>query len=177
MLADLPSDVRLQGGRGVEHKILDQLRQKGIKIEPPSSREDVIDKIDGWWIGRDGNKKFGLQVKFRQSGDDILFELIRDIDRKQLGRDMKGSAQLYLVADRSGHTRLYTTKPIKEKAQELIDTFQHEFGADPFRTKWYGNGWEMKVQVDRAEGHRKLVAYFSPNLFEPIAEWDLNIYE
>lgn len=165
---------RIEAGKRVEHKIINSLRQMGYKIEDPTSREDMTDKIDGWWIDKKGNR-YPLQIKFRQSGDDIIFELIQDVRLNNEGRDMKSKAVLYLVADTHGKTRMFLTAPIKQKAKEVLDVIQKELKQSPFQLDFRGHGWEAKMQYDKAHGQKKLVAYFSPDLFDALAVWDLNI--
>jgi hypothetical protein len=177
MLANISNySDRIEAGKRVEHSILNGLRQKGIKIEDPTVQQDKYDKIDGWWVDTKG-KKYPVQVKFRQSGDDILFELIKDIDRDIPGRDIISKAILYLVADRSGTTRLFHTQPIKDKAQQVLKMIEKEMETDPQKTEWSGPGWQAKLQVDRAHGQRKVIAYFRPTSFNALATWNLNIYE
>lgn len=177
MLAGLDYGQRVDAGKRIEKKILDALRAKGMKIEDPTSNQDIHDKIDGWWFAKNSDKKYPVQVKFRQSGDDILFEIMKDFDRNVTGRDMKSKSVLYLVADRHGRTRLFQTEPIKKKAQDILKMVQDELSKDPRQTRWSGNGWEAKMQFDAAHGNKKLMAYFSPNAFNALATWDLNLYE
>lgn len=158
----------------MELQILDSLRAMGHKIEPPSASEDKNAKIDGWWIGAKGGR-FPLQLKWRESGDDIIFEIIRDIDHHIDGRDLKSQAYVYIVADTQGQTRMFLTDPIKKKAQELKAVAEKEMAQDPFKTKWFGDGWEMRMQIDRANGARKLVAYFQPEMFKALGMWKLKI--
>ena len=81
MLANITNySDRISAGKRVEAEILNALRQKGYKIEDPTEQQDKYDKIDGWWVDKKNNKH-GVQVKFRQSGDDILFELMKDLKR------------------------------------------------------------------------------------------------
>lgn len=167
---------RIQAGKKVELNILNALRQKGIKIDPPTSHEDMVDKIDGWWIGK-SDSRHPVQVKFRQSGDDILFELVKDLDRKIKGRDIISKSTLYLISNRSGTTRLFHAKPIKNKSEELVKMIDSDLIKNPNKTEWSGNGWQVKIQYDRADGHRKLVAYYSPNMFDVVATWNLNLNE
>ena len=176
MLANIQNySQRIHAGKQVEHRILASLRKMGHKIENPTADEDKYDKIDGWWIDKH-LKKYPVQVKFRQSGDDILFELIKDIDKKIEGRHMLSKAVLYLVADSSGKTRLLPTSQIKKKASELLNIALKDMDEQPFKTRWSGAGWQMNLQIDRAGGQRKLVAYFDPKLFTVFAVWDINIH-
>lgn len=176
MLANISNySDRIDAGKRVEKTILDALRQKGYKINDPTSTEDKYDKIDGWWIGTKGTP-YSVQVKFRQSGDDILFELVKDLNKNIPGRDLISKAHVYLVADRSGMTRMFLTKPIKEKAQHILDDIQKELKTQPNKTNWNGSGWQAKLQIDRAHGQPKIVAYFRPSLFQALATWQLNIH-
>lgn len=176
MLAGLDYDKRVDAGKRVEKQILDALRAKGIEIDDPTSSQDMIDKIDGWWLGKNG-KRYSVQVKFRQSGNDILFEIVKDFNRNILGRDMKSKSVLYLVSDKHGKTRLYHTDAIKNKAQEVLKVVQDDLKQNPMQDHWSGNGWEAKMQYDSSHGNKKLMAYFNPNAFNVLSTWDLNLYE
>jgi hypothetical protein len=165
---------RIAGGKKIEHKIIDALRALGYTIDDPTPSQDMHDKIDGWWHGTKGGL-FPLQIKFRETGDDILFELIADVDRKIEGRDMKSKATVYLIADRMGITRMLLIKPIKELAAKLLARFEKDVQEKPYSTYWEGDGWEMRLQYDRAHGQRKVVAYFSPRLFEILKTWNLKL--
>ena len=166
---------RIDAGKKVESKILDALRKLGHSIDNPTADQDKWEKIDGWWHGTKGGL-FPIQVKFRETGDDILFELIKDIDKKIQGRDIISKAVVYLVTDRSGTTRMILTKPIKEKAAELLKIAEKDMANDPYKTFWRGDKWEMRMQVDHAHGQRKLVAYFKPELFDILKTWNLQIH-
>jgi hypothetical protein len=166
---------RITAGKRVEHAIVDQLRKKGFTIEDPTPGQDMHEKIDGFWVDKKQNK-YPLQIKFRETGDDIIFELIKDVDRKIDGRDLKTKAVLYLVADRQGVTRMFLTKPIKDKAQEILKTILAELENNPNKANWEGPHWQAKLQVDRAHGQRKIMAYFNPKMFSALGTWYLNIH-
>lgn len=177
MFADIGDyNSRVQAGKRIESKILDALRAKGFKIDNPTSTEDMHDKIDGWWVTKE-NKRFPLQIKFRQSGDDILVELIKDLELGKIGRDMVTKAVLYLVADRNGTTRMFYTKEIKDQAQKILDQVEDDLQTEPQKTSWEGPHWQAKAQIDRASGNRKVVAYLNPRAFKALATWNLNLYE
>jgi hypothetical protein len=165
---------RISAGKETEAKILNALRRMGQQISDPTPEEDKYKKIDGWWDLK-GTKR-PVQVKFRETGDDILFELVKDIDRNIEGRDMISEADLYLVVDRMGTTRVFLTRPIKEKAKEILNIVEKDRAQSPFKVNWWGTDWQVKMQVDRAHGQRKLVAYFDPKLFNALATWKLNIH-
>jgi hypothetical protein len=133
--------TRIEAGKVVEQKILDALRKLGHKIEPATASEDMHDKIDGWWIGKTNNQRYPLQIKFREGGDDIIFELVADLDRRREGRDLKSKAVLYIVANTRGKTRMFLVHPIKTKALELLSMIEDDLQNNPFRTRWGGKDW------------------------------------
>jgi len=160
---------RISAGKETEAKILNALRKMGQQISDPTPEEDKYKKIDGWWDLK-GTKR-PVQVKFRETGDDILFELVKDIDRNIDGRDLISEADLYLVVNRE-----FLSKPIKEKAKEILAIVEKDRAQSPFKVNWWGTDWQVKLQIDRAHGQRKLVAYFKPELFNALATWKLNIH-
>ena len=166
---------RIHAGKQVEHKIIAQLRTKGMTIRDPTPDQDKYDKIDGIGVSPSG-KEFPIQIKFRETGDDILFELVSDLDKKKPGRDIISKAEFYVVADRQGVTRMFYTAPIKEKAKEILATTEKDLAADPYKTRWSGSGWEAKMQWDRASGARKIVAYFNPHSFQELGHWQLSLH-
>lgn len=166
---------RIEAGREVEAKILNALRQKGFKIDDPTPSEDKYDKIDGWWVDKKGTK-YPIQIKFRQSGDDIIFELIQNMTSGNEGRDLKSKAVIYLITNTHGITRMLLVRPIKKKAHEILDYVKRKLTMAPTETNFSGSGWEAKIQYDRAHGQKKLVAYLDPRLFDILATWNLNIH-
>lgn len=160
--------LRVETGKLVEQKILTALRYAGMKIADPTSEEDTQDKVDGWIIDETG--RHSLQIKYRETGDDILFEVMRDLDRNIPGRDSVSKAEYYLVVDRSGTGRLFLTAPIKELARQMI-TIAGEL-LNTTKTEWHGIGWQLRITIDRANGSRKLMAFFNPNKFRCLNEWN-----
>lgn len=175
MLANISNyNDRIAAGKSVESQIINALRQKGFKIDNPTASEDKYDKIDGWWVDKKGNR-YPLQIKFRQSGNDIIFELIQNMTSGNEGRDLKSKAILYIIADTHGTTRMLLVQPIKKKANEILDYIKKELLKNPNQQNFGGQGWEAKIQFDRAHGQQKLVAYFDPRLFDILATWNLNL--
>lgn len=172
MIADNPYAQRVETGKRIERSIIEALRKKGYKIEDPTPHQDMIDKIDGWWIGPQGGR-YGVQIKYRQRYDDILYELIKDVDRRILGRDFRSTADVYLVANERGITRMYLLQPIKQKAIELKNLAEKDLAEDPKKDYWRGPGWDMHLLYDRAEKTKKVIAHFSPWLFDELKSWKL----
>ena len=172
MLATITNyDQRIAAGKVKEKVILDTLRKHGFVIEEPTKEEDTEDKIDGWIL--ENGQRNAVQVKFRESGDDIIFEVMKDLNRGTVGRDSVSKAHYYLVVDRHGTARLYLTAPIKKIAQQMIPIAQGLFGTR--KTEWKGIGWELKITTDRAHGNTKLMAYFNPGKFDCLGEWHVQL--
>ena len=165
-------EARVAVGRKVENSILAALRQAGVNIVVPTREEDKHQKIDAWIIDTKGDKH-SLQIKYRETGDDILFELIRDFKDAAPGRDMLCEAEFYLVVNRKGTARLFYTAPIKAWATKLLELAKKELSVNPAKVSWKGlKPWEMKVTIDRGNKSRKLMAYMSPSMFESVMEWN-----
>lgn len=165
---------RIAVGKVKEKAIVDQLRKYGVKIDDPTAQEDMYDKIDGWMYDVHGTKN-SVQIKFRESGDDIIFEIIKDLDLDRPGRDMISKAQLYLVVNRSGNGVLIHTETVKKKASELLKVVQSDLQKIPSKTQWSGVGWEMKITQDRAHGQNKLMGYFNPKMFKALGNWKFTL--
>jgi len=162
---------RIAAGKATEKVILDALRKQGVVIEDATPEEDSDDKIDGW-IVKDGIR-YALQVKFRETGDDILFEVVKDLEKNIPGRDSVSKAHYYLVVDRAGTARLFLIAPIKKLALQLLTIVQGLWRTG--KTRWKGIGWELKITIDRANGHTKLMAYFNPGKFDCLGEWQIEL--
>jgi len=173
MLNDKDYQERVAKGKAGEKEILNILRARGIKIADPTHAEDMYDKIDGWmeWNG----KKVAVQVKFRESGDDVLFEIAKDLDTGDMGRDMLCKAEFYLVRDRKGKIRMFSVAELKTKAKALYDFVLKDLVKNPDKENW--GGWQgsnvnVKIVVDKAHGNRKLIAYFNPEKLKTLGEWN-----
>lgn len=161
---------RVAAGRSVERHIISQLRAQGVNLLDATDREDMYDKIDVWMLGENGIKH-SLQIKYREGGDDILVEIIKDIDMNIPGRDMQSKAEFYLIVNRSGEGRLFETKDIKQLAQNLLEYFE-SVKSSTTNDRWKNTGWELKVTRDRAHGNRKLMGYFVPAFFKVSKLWN-----
>jgi len=164
-------DARVIQGKLGEKQILDVLRKAGIKIAEPTDEEDIKDKIDGWmeWDGT----TVAVQVKFRESGDDVLFECMKDIDRGITGRDMRCKAEYYLVKDRTGKIRMFLVRELKTKVAGFIDLVLNEHRRNPSVKAWGSVSAPINVKVvfDKCHGNRKLIAYFNPKTLKCLGEW------
>ena len=162
-------NTRIALGKSQEPIIIDFLRSKGMKVDLPTANQDIKDKIDGFILPKAGGR-ISFQLKFRESGDDIIFEIIKDWNRNIEGRDLVSKAQLYVVVDRHGRLNIFNTKDIKAKARELLDL------ADKTPNNQSGTGWDLKFTTDKSNNNVKLMGFFSPSLFKPIASYIIPDY-
>ena len=94
-ISSMDFHTRVQRGKTVEERIKDVLRANGFQVTDPTSAEDMYQKIDCFLDGQ------AAQIKYRDSGDDILYELIKPHDlgmslqqnmKLNPGRDFRGKA-------------------------------------------------------------------------------------
>lgn len=164
---------RVEQGRRKEGHIAKALKeQHGLILLPATEREDKELKIDRWLVQDDG-KKQAVQIKYRETGQDILFEVFDrfedwDSPSNKPGRDMIGQADLYACLIK-GNCYLVETGLIKNTIRELL---QHIicYGwtqKDKF-LKYRKNGvtLEIRIQYDNASGARKMIAYIPVQFFQ-----------
>lgn len=162
-------NTRITLGKSRELEIIDFLTSKGMKIELPTAHQDMTEKIDGFFLPKAGGR-ISFQLKQRESGDDIIFELVKDWDRDIEGRDMKSHADLYVVVDRTGKLNIISTKEIKAKAKELLAM------ADANPNDQQGDNWQLKFVKDLAHGQVKLMCFFKTSMFKAIASYKIPDY-
>jgi len=162
-------NTRIALGKSRELEIIEFLRNKGYKIIEPTANQDIKDKIDGFILPKAGGK-LSFQLKQREGGDDIIFELIKDWDRNIEGRDLISKADLYIVVDRRGNISIISTKEIKAKARELLAL------ADANPNDQQGTGYQLKFTTDLAHHQTKVMLFFSPSLFKVIASHKIPDY-
>jgi hypothetical protein len=174
MIATKSTRERVEEGKRVEQAIIAKLNQIGMKIYEPTSSEDLLEKVDCWYINKKGTK-VGIQIKYRESGKDLLFEVYDTFfdfnsPKNKMGRDMIGRAKEYAV--------LIDDKIIIVEKQKAVDVIYEML--DEARC----NGWsqsvgrtktlffesencelQMKLQDDPADGRKKIVAYIPKEFF------------
>lgn len=170
MLNAMDYQGRVEAGKAVEKEILDVLRKAGMEIAEPTADEDMKDKIDGWmvWLG----ERVPIQVKFREGGDDVIFEIIKDVDKNVPGRDMVSKAVLYVVMDTANMIRLFAVEEIKRMAVLVRDHVLGELRQFPNKTNWGSHtACNVKITVDKRHGNRKMMAYFNPTMLKALRVW------
>lgn len=174
MVAAKSTRERVEAGKKVEQAIIAKLNQIGMNISQPTSSEDLLQKVDAWYTNKKG-VKVGIQIKYRESGSDLLFEVFDTFydfksPNNKMGRDMIGKAKEYAV--------LIDNKIIIVEKQKAVDVINEML--DEARC----NGWsqstsrsktlffesencelQMKLQDDPADGRKKIVAYIPKEFF------------
>lgn len=166
---------RVKQGKEIEWRIVSALRKRleprGIKLEVPTNKEDVKDKID-LWVTNPKGRRLSVQVKYRESGDDLIFEIVKNVRLWDDGRDYICRAQLYFFVDRQGTGWLYWTDPIKASVKHLREKAKTDLDLNPCRMQWEDKGWEMKITTDHAHGNDKLMVFFKPTYFPLIERFE-----
>jgi len=158
-------DARVQYGKSIEQQIFDSLVGCGLKLRPPSTTEDKYDKIDGWWDTGAGVKP--IQIKYRDTGDDILFEVMKDYDRRVPGRDMIGKAEFYAVLSKTGGKIVMVNVA---EAKQLIEDMVRDAEAGGFdeRGNYRQGGAMLRIRPDPRTNQDKLMAYILVNMLRQV---------
>jgi hypothetical protein len=156
---------RVQYGKSIEKQIFDNLVGCGLKLREPSTQEDKYDKIDGWWETPSGEKP--IQIKYRDTGDDILFEVLLDYERGIPGRDMVGKAVYYAVLTRTGGNIVMVSVA---EAKEMITAAQDAADLQGFdeRGNFRHKGVMLRIRPDPRTGQDKMMAYIPVSALKQI---------
>lgn len=173
MLAEQSYSDRVKNGKSKERIIINSIRRSGTQIDCPTEAEDMYSKIDGWIV--ENGKRKSIQIKFRENGNDIIFEVMKDVDRNINGRDLIGKADYYLCVDTFGNGRLFETKTFKDLAQKIKESIMPLINST--KTNWNFKQFEVKLTIDLAHGNRKLMCYFYPRSFQSLKIWKINLVQ
>jgi hypothetical protein len=161
-------NARVDYGKGVEDEIFQHLRTNGMNLSKPRANQDKFDKIDAWW--NQGKHSHPVQIKYRDTGDDILFEVYKDYQRKVPGRDMISRAKYYAVRNQAGEVNVFAVEDIKTIVNQMLNGLQHQgwsFRKDYVMNLPGGRGM-LKLRPDPASGVEKVVAFIPPASLKPI---------
>lgn len=177
-ISTLESADRVRIGTRREAEIADALRdQHGLDVKDATADEDKgRQKVDRWLV-RDGHR-YGMQIKFRQTGDDILFEVYDTYHgpgdaRNKRGRDMIGSAEYYTVLASDQRTAyllpVNVAHGLINEAMDMIEKFgwtREQHSRKVF--KWFktpNSAIEIRLTTDPKDGRPKIVAFIPPAVF------------
>jgi hypothetical protein len=170
--------TRVRHGKKRESQIANALRdQAGLSIMDASDSEDKERKIDRWLVNADGSRT-AVQIKYRETGDDLLFEVFDkfygfNAKYNKIGRDMIGDSKLYAVLTQDAQTIVMV--PVA-KAKKIVNDmltvaeivgWTVEEGESHKTLKYFKNGGrcELKVQRDPKDGRTKMLAYIPACVF------------
>ena len=170
---------RIARGKALEATIIKnltpQLASIGSTIVNATLTEDKYDKIDRWIITAKGTR-LSLQLKVRtESGDDLPYEIIKNMETGEDGRDLKCQANLYLYVDRNGKGWMYKTQTIKAAVLTLLAQVKKDLGENPTKKVWDGDTYQIRITIDNNHGNTKLMGFFSPTHFPAFSSFP-NLY-
>ena len=145
-LNKLPMSQRVAAGKKMEMRIIDSMNAAGFAVTAATAQEDLYQKIDGWLDGQ------SIQIKYRETGDDILFEVYKDWDKGIEGRDLCGKAALYACVNRAGHGVIARTADIKNMVKAVLPIVKN-------KGYYRANGLDIKLRPDAYHGQLKCVAF------------------
>ena len=163
---NLPKDQRMAQGKDIGEEFMRrQLLAHGIQIMPSSSRQDMDQKIAGFWNGE------AVQLKLRRSGrsgsNDLAYEVIKYHDNQipliqqlqnshQQGRDYKGIAKHYFVMNQS-ETEIYHV--LTNDIKQLVNAAIQSLGNEPLRWSKNIQGVDLRPTEDKADKYQKVMAF------------------
>jgi hypothetical protein len=167
--------ARVSFGKKKEAIIIEALKNIGWIVRPASPQEDMVRHIDAWIKKTEDSAETPVQIKYRDSGDDILMEVIKfwsgemftrpltDMDFN--GRDMSGSAVLYVVLNQARDMlrirRISEAKDIAKKMTEMLAVDYKMMGKRNLNTRT----GTIRITPDPATGRDKVMAYINPDAF------------
>lgn len=172
--ASLPYQTRVIKGKAKEARIIQAMAsQCGLTVRRGTQREDTKLGID-CHVKMHG-KEISTQIKARQSGDDVEYEVLADVYSEKPGRDTRVQAELYAVVSR-GKLILIKSRDVRQAIKDLYDMVKAERKRNYMKTLFHlpyrGVNCEMRIQDDRSSGETKLMAYipldFFIDLLEPV---------
>jgi hypothetical protein len=161
-LNKLPMGQRVAAGKKMELRIIDSMNAAGFAVTAATAQEDQYQKIDGWLDGQ------SLQIKYRETGNDILFEVYKDWDRGIEGRDLCGKADLYACVNLAGQGVIVRTTDIKNMVRAALPTVR---AAGSYKS----GGLDIKLRPDAYHGQLKCVAFIDWSALNIIGRFTLKV--
>lgn len=186
-------------GKAQEQKIFAAAQSCGLKISPASSYEDRVLKIDGWWWPQEGGQKVAVSMKYRDTGPDLLFEVIKPyttepiLDPKNfLGRDVKppggaansfnanapnGAKYILFLAKEGNKLSIIPAEP----CYEIIGSMLHEVNDRGWNQDKDGRKAHvtskgvLRLQTDGSSGKIKVMAYLPMRVVTPVFQCNVDV--
>jgi hypothetical protein len=166
---------RIEFGKKKEGVIIEAMKGLGWIVRGATAQEDMFRHIDAWIKRTPASPEVPVQIKYRDSGDDILVEVIKywtpDMFHRRLqesdfnGRDMSGNAAFYVGLNQARDT--LRIRPISEAhslAKSMTEVLAADFSNLGKRTAFSRAGI-IRLVPDPANGREKVMAYIRPDAF------------
>lgn len=162
-----------------ERALKEHLKECGLWSHPGTTEQDKHDKIDGYLKtpkGGPGSGKHSVQLKQRENGADIIFEVDDNIEVDPVhGRDYISKAFFFCCRDPHGNVALVKTSDLRVIADRLLEQypdrrlpgFDEVEGRSPQLS--FG-GAKFQNTSDPREGTLKLMGFFPKSLFGTIMQ-------
>jgi hypothetical protein len=158
--ADMPIQQRLAAGWSAEKKVIDAFNRM---IGPTTTSSEYADKGDSKIdaIVDVKGKSYLMQIKSRESGDDILVEWYRDYPTV-IGRDQKTRADWYAVLSSNGtQIMVVDTQEVKEACKRMVDVWEK---SNHQQTQFPEGEISLQASRDRP-GAYKLIVFLNKKQF------------
>lgn len=175
-------EQRIHDKEAQEKELWDRIKNKiPWTVEQTTQQQDQggIDAIITGLKGGRPSPKSSIQLKMRQSGDDVLLEVIRpwppkDLNNPWTGRDLKTNVYLYYCVDTKGLLRIFAADMLKNTAKDLASQFIARNKNNPsIRSANFPQG-EVKIVTDPSQQASytlgkvdKLVVFIRPSVLKP----------
>jgi hypothetical protein len=191
-------EKRVSFGLTQEDKILNAAKNNcKLNLSKSSDYEDKYLKIDAWW-SQDSGSKVPLQIKYRDTGNDLLFEVIKPYTNlpllspiNRLGRDVKppgkpanqfnpasteGAKYLLHLNKEGTLLRILDLIPCYQIIHQMMQAVDQKGWSDTYKKIYqHPNGAVLRWQIDASSHVQKIVAYIPPNATNVIFQCNVNI--
>ena len=188
---EISFEERLAFGSEKEELILQLLNENVINVdgqlftgwERATKEQDIKYKIDAWASNPAGNK-FDVQLKFRESGNDLGIAVVRPFEDVETLKEQALNGKIPFDRDAKCNTYLYATltehclvvaktETIKMIYTRLLNDLiagNGDISFTSFRNSLYGA--ELRFVVDAGQGYsynqKKIICYITPYLIETL---------
>jgi hypothetical protein len=181
---------RVNFGKDIEKKVMEALiNMYGWDIDPSTDSQDMHEKVDGWIMHTDDkmgimSEMTPLQVKYRDTGNDLLMEVIKKWSPDMLdipcescctGRDMKGLATIYAVLNQDGRIiRMRKTHEARTLTMHLLRRLFESHKSNPKKKCITLDGSQIRFTKDPSSHTSKVIAYLNPESFQWKVDYKLD---
>lgn len=168
---------RVRTGKTGEQQIAQSLQDVfGLTIEEVSEDQDRFEKIDRIVVSGSGNRKT-LQIKYRETGEDILVDVFEPFfginhPRTGKGRDYVSKCDLY--ACRVGPLIHLIHGAALRAVIEIVLAEWRTAGCPSSGTFIGSQGEQIKIRKDHASERPKLLMFIPVKAINPESVWTKN---